>query len=321
MIRRVAFGALLAMPALWSGHQSAPQTQRPIFRADVNAVLVDVVVTDGHSSVPNLTAADFDVLDNGVKQTVSDVDYGRLPIDVRIVFDTSGSVSDAQLAKHVRAMAEVGGVLKSGDRCEAWSFARRSHDVVPLSEPPIDAHLTRVGSDATSFFDAVSMAMITAPRPGRRQLTIVLTDGFDNSSFFDQATLMREAQHTDAVVYTISPPLPSFAPSPMVNLGAILAGGGIVTVNGAGVSAGPTPSMPKVLDAVAKVTGGRLMLLDAKGDIAASFIKAIDEFRQSYVLHYSPEGVAPEGWHALTVTVRGNKKYTVRAKQGYEGGR
>jgi VWFA-related protein len=311
MRRLAVIVCLVAGPVLGSAQQ-----ERPVFRADANAVLVDVSVTDGRSSVANLTPADFVLLDNGVQQTVTDLDFGHLPMDVRIVFDTSGSVNDAQLAKHVHAMAQVGAALKPGDRCEAWSFARRMVDVVPLSDPPINAHVSRVGSDGTSFFDAVSVAMITIPRPGRRQLTIVLTDGYDTSSFFDNPALMRAAQHTDAVVYAVAPPASQGAPmmSPL-----LMSGSGTVTVIGSASGSTTAGSATRVLDALARTTGGRMLALDKNGDIGASFLKAIEEFRQSYLLRYRPEGVAPEGWHTLTVSVRGTKKYTVRAKQGYEG--
>jgi hypothetical protein len=315
MRRLAVVVCFVAGPILGSAQQ-----ERPVFRADASAVLVDVSVTDGRSSVANLTPADFELLDNGVKQTVTDLDFGHLPMDVRIVFDTSGSVSDAQLAKHVHAMTQVGAVLKPGDRCEAWAFARHMVDIVPLSDPPIDAHVTRSGSDGTSFFDAVSVAMITIPRPGRRQLTIVLTDGYDTSSFFDGPALTRAAQRSDAVVYVVAPP--SISVSSATPSFSVRSGSGSVTMIGGGTAVGTSGgSATKVLDALARTTGGRMLTLDKNGDIGASFLKAIEEFRQSYLLRYRPEGVAPEGWHTLTVSVRGSKKYTVRAKQGYEGGK
>ena len=40
------------------------------------------------------------------------------------------------------------------------------------------------------------------------------------------------------------------------------------------------------------------------------------EFRQSYVLTYTPEGVTRRGWHKLQVDVPG-RRVTVRARSGY----
>jgi len=263
---------------------------RPTFRATSEAVLVDVSVTDGRSSVANLKPADFEVFDNGVAQTVTDLDFGHLPVDVRLVFDISGSLSDDDLAKHTRAMRQLESALQPGDRCEASAFSRRAAEIAPLAEPPVEINIGR-GSrarDGTAFFDAVALAMVTSPTPGRRQLTIVLSDGNDTSSFYDAPALLRAAQRTDAVVYGIAP---------------------------AALSPGT-----RVLETLAATAGGRLIRLEPNGNLGASFLKALEEFRQSYVLHYTPRGVERAGWHDLVVSVRGNKKYMIRAKKGYDGG-
>ena len=51
--------------------QPQPPPQQPVFRAGVNLVRVDVIVTDGTGSpVTNLTQEDFEVLEDGQRQTV-----------------------------------------------------------------------------------------------------------------------------------------------------------------------------------------------------------------------------------------------------------
>ena len=50
-----------------------------------------------------------------------------------------------------------------------------------------------------------------------------------------------------------------------------------------------------------------------------SFKAIFDDFRQSYMLRYSPTGVDEKGWHAIAVEVPGVKGATVRARQGYFG--
>jgi hypothetical protein len=49
-----------------------------------------------------------------------------------------------------------------------------------------------------------------------------------------------------------------------------------------------------------------------------AFSKIFDDFRRSYVLHYSPERVPRHGWHQLRVEVPA-RKYTVNARSGYFG--
>ena len=183
----------------------AQEPQQPIFRSGSHAVTVDVGVFDGERAIPGLTAADFDVRDNGVRQTLSGVRPNTLPIDVRLLFDTSGSITPEELERYRRAMARVAEALRPVDRVEILTFSGRISEVVPLQHPPITVITQRQDRDGTSFFDAVSLAMVTRPMLERRQITVVLTDAQDNDSFFDKDTLYDSARHTSAVVYGVLP--------------------------------------------------------------------------------------------------------------------
>lgn len=45
----------------------------------------------------------------------------------------------------------------------------------------------------------------------------------------------------------------------------------------------------------------------------------LDEFRRSYVLLYSPQGVRSQGWHTVTVSVPAQPALTVKSRSGYFG--
>jgi hypothetical protein len=45
----------------------------------------------------------------------------------------------------------------------------------------------------------------------------------------------------------------------------------------------------------------------------------LEDFRASYVLQYVPRNVPPDGWHDITVSVKGHGKYDIRARKGYMG--
>lgn len=289
-MKRLLLLVFAIAPTAWP----AAQQQAQVFRGGTDVVAVDVTVLDGKTPVAGLTAADFDVRDNGVRQLVTDVTYARVPIDLRLIFDTSGSISDAQLKNYLQTMVEVTGSLQTDDRCDIVSFAARIVDAASLQSPPIKIDLHRAEPNATSFFDAVSLSLITAPIAGRRQLTVVLSDADDNSSFFDDATLLDTGRRTDAVVYAVLPD-----------------------------TAGRRryPSQEKMLKdrlgALTALTGGRVV--PANKDVTTAFLTAIDEFRKSYVVAYTAKGVNRGGWHDLKVTVPKSPRYTVRAKQGYIG--
>ena len=48
-----------------------------------------------------------------------------------------------------------------------------------------------------------------------------------------------------------------------------------------------------------------------------AFAQILNEFRQSYVLRYSPHGVTGNGWHAVGVQVPAQPSLTVKARSGY----
>jgi len=268
------------------GAAAPPQT----FHASTDAVSLDVAVFDGDRVVPRLSAGDFEVFDNGVRQTISTADRNSLPIDLRLVFDTSDSITPAALEKYRRAMNRVAESLKPADTAEILTFGTHIGLAAPRQHPPVRIELARAGSSGTSFFDAVSLAMITKRTLERRQITIVLSDAVDNASFFDETALYDAARRTDAVVYAV---LPAEIPA----------------------DAAPLTTRLRMLTLL---TGGRLVQASRDGPMGQAIIDALEEFRQSYVLRYVISGVPIPGWHALTVRVRG-AKYTIRAREGYFG--
>ena len=76
--RRGAAVAVLVVSVLacW---QAAIGQQAPVFRAGVDLVAVDVFVRDDGTPVTGLTAADFIVLDNGIRQRIESIETARVP--------------------------------------------------------------------------------------------------------------------------------------------------------------------------------------------------------------------------------------------------
>src|SRR5262249_17488184 len=66
-------------------------------------------------------------------------------------------------------------------------------------------------------------------------------------------------------------------------------------------------------------TAGEVFPLPAGDSISHAFRRMLDEYRASYVLQYSPQGVTPTGWHQIAVSIRRRGRYEVRAGKGYQG--
>src|SRR5215831_7618102 len=105
--------------------QEPQQEGTQVFKAGSKTVAVYVTVSDaeGHL-VPNLTQDDFEIYDNGKKQTITVFENGVQPITLVMMLDRSGSmVGNFGL---VRSAAEqFVGQLLPGDRARIGSFANR----------------------------------------------------------------------------------------------------------------------------------------------------------------------------------------------------
>jgi Ca-activated chloride channel family protein len=257
---------------------------QPNFVTRREAVRVDVLVTDKGEPVRGLTAADFDVLDNGVLQHVDLVSFEQIPLNVVLAFDTSGSVTTERLG-HMRDAGE--GVLKGLNPRDQAALLTFSHVVVrraPLT-PDIDAvraaFAFRPPDGDTALIDAVYTAMMVGESDAGRSLVIVFSDGLDTASFLPADAVLDTAKRSDDVVYA-------------------------VTVG----------QRIRFLRDLSAFTGGRVFDVENTKDLRATFEQILDEFRHRYLISYSPEQVPRRGWHRLEVRVR-HRSVRVQARPGY----
>lgn len=284
IVNRIAAAIVL----LSLGLIEVPRAQ--IYRARTDIVAIDVAVIDGRTPVTRLTAADFELRDNGVVQTILDQDRERLPLDVTVTLDVSGSMSDDRRAIVRRAVDEISRTLVDNDRGAVLTFSRGITERMPLGRPPLLADLPARGS-GTSVLDALLLTLVTVPQPGRRQFAMLMTDGEDTSSYFDVATVADTAKYTSGPVSIL------------------------LTRDGELNSR----SMLGLLRQVAQTSGGELLQLGTHENLSRAFLMALQNFRTSYVLRYTPQGVSTTGWHDVSVRVKSSSKYSIRARRGYWG--
>ena len=160
----------------------APQDpQQPTFRSGASAIAVDVTVRQDRRAVTGLVASDFEVLDNGVLQQVDDLSYGKLPIDVTVALDVSHSVSGNLLDRLRQGVVQ----LMRDDRLKLVLFNMRVTRTIDFTND-VDAVERAIRGAAagggTALLDAVSVTLVSASIPDRRQLIVFFTDGNDSSS-------------------------------------------------------------------------------------------------------------------------------------------
>ena len=103
---------------------AAVSAQEPArFKSKSELVTVDLLVLDGRRPVTGLTAADFELIDNGVPQTVEQVYLEQLPLNVIMVLDVSASVEGDRLTSLKRGATTVVERLRRIDRAAVVSFS------------------------------------------------------------------------------------------------------------------------------------------------------------------------------------------------------
>jgi len=264
--------------------------QQPTFSSRVDAVRVDVLVKDRGQIVRGLGPQDFEVRDEGVLQEVDLVRLEQVPINVILGLDVSESVNGERLKHLLSAGSTLLDRLSGEDRVALLTF---SHAVRLRQELTRDITRVRQALDEvipagqTSLIDGASAAIALSGSDVGRSLLIVFSDGVDTSSFLSPAVVLQSARRADVVAY--------------------------------GVAMRSRVS-PTFLKELGSLTGGSVIEIESTNDLSQTFLGILDEFRQRYLLSYSPRGVPTTGWHRLDVRVKG-RRATVSARAGYQAGR
>lgn len=276
----------LAGLALTASAPLPPQT--PSFSTRVEAVRVDVLVTQGGRVVRGLGAPDFEIRDNGVLQQVDLVSFEQLPLNVILALDVSSSVAGERMVHLREAAFALLDALGGEDQAALVTFNEQVRLETRLTSDlsGIRHVLERtIPWGDTAVVDACFAAMVLGESDLGRSLLIVFSDGNDTSSWLTAERVIDTARRSDVVVYPVS----------------------------AGRPRG-------VLGRISSETGGRLFEVESTRNLEQVFLRVLDEFRQRYLVSYSPRGVDKGGWHRLDVRVKG-RDAQITARTGYQAGR
>ncbi len=262
-------------------------SQVPVFSSGVKTVRIDAHVTQNGVAVHGLSASDFEVRDNGVLQEVEIAIVEQIALRLVLAFDASDSVAGAGLVHLQSAANALLDGLKPDDRAGLLTFnhtiAMRqavSKDLVSLRRELMFLKPTGLTSLVDAAFSALTL---TQPGGAHLNLVLVFSDGDDTVSWLTTDRVLDVARRTEATVYSVS-------------------------LKGTGRDG--------FLKRLSETTGGTLLEVESTNDLASAFLKLLAEFRDRYVLSYSPRGVSNEGWHSLQVRVK-NRRASVVTRAGY----
>jgi len=301
--------------AVLIGAVSSVLQEHPQLKVAVNLVNVSFTVRDSQGGfVPDLTAEDFEVLEDGQPQKVQFFDHAaNLPLNVGLVVDFSGS-QDRFVKAHHRDLQEfLNDVLGPRDRVFLLCFGNHlrlvreftssagdlieglkdfEHDnrnYPELGPPDEEREL------GTGFYDAIyySITEKMAGTAGGQKALLVFSDGEDNSSAHHMMDAIEAAQNENVRVYGLR-----YTESKH---------GRLTARNKYGI---------RVMERIARETGA--VDYDARqGDLAAWLREIQEELRSSYDLAYPSTNPTRDG-SFRKIAVRAKRTgLVVHAKPGY----
>ncbi len=260
-------------------------------------VLLDVSVKDSAGGfVSGLTKDNFQVLEDGKRQVITQFANANIPVTVGILVDESGSM---RTKKPEVITAALGFIVSSNPQDEVFvlNFNERvSHglpDTVLFSDniAQLRAALWRgVPEGRTALYDAIiaGLKQLDEGRKDKKTL-VVISDGGDNISTASFKDVMDVVLESPATIYTI------------------------------GVYSPDDPDKnPQILKRLAEVTGGEFYVPPSLDGIVPVCRRIAKDIRTRYTIGYIPNPNGKRLRHVkVSATAAGHNKLIVRARTTY----
>jgi Ca-activated chloride channel homolog len=301
-LRRIALTGLVAGALL--AHAGAQTVEPPgrRFKSRVDLVSITATVVDPNGVLaPGLTQDEFEVYEDGERQSLTHFGGERVPIGLGLLLDVSDSMRGQRIADARAAVARfLFDLLSEDDEFFVMSFNHAARVIAPWTNRPdqVQPRLDALRpSGGTSIYDAMMAAMPLFEQRSRQRASIVLiSDGADTASDAHVRDVRAALLRSDAFVYAIAidPPGDTRAINARVN--------------------------PYTLREITDDSGGRTEVVHDSAALGAATARIADELNHQYVLAYTSSR-APDGqYHSLRVRIT-RPGYRVRARRGYVAAR
>jgi Ca-activated chloride channel family protein len=313
---------LLTGAGVWDAAASTAQEQQqpaPIERRDgqiptlhVESRLVSValnVVDENNAPVGGLTAADFELAEDGKPQKIAVFDKeSTTPLEIVLAIDASESVLSDEHLELQAAKSFVRSILRPQDGVDLMSFADEVTELTPFTNEArrIDSGMGRLQhGDATALYDAIYLASerlaATPANAGQRRVVVLITDGENTTHHGSYDSALDEAERAGAMVYSLI----------------------IVPV---AADAGRNTGGEHALIQMARDTGGKFYYVEDKHDLAPAFAHVSDDLRTQYTVgYYAPQkGGDASGLRHIELRLKDpalRGRYKLRYRTAYFGNR
>lgn len=318
-------------------------------KIDTRLVSVPVIVSDRDGRyVPNLTAADFTVLQDGARQNIEFFAATEEPLTIALLIDTSQSTR-AVLDDIKDSAKSFIKLLQPRDRAMIVCFDYDTHVLSGLTSDHEQLNRAIRSAAIPDYFGTTlrdaAFQTVTKPFAGikGRKAIILLTDGKDAGSRISSRELLYSLQETDTLIYTImfkTEEWPRSLRQSRFPDGGGRRNGGIFGSRfprgggrfpGGGFPPVQTPrdnprraerveraneAAEEFLEKLSETTAGR-SYLSKDGKLKKTFAMILDELRYQYRLgFYPPDESGEKTVHELKVKVT-RPEAVVRARKSY----
>jgi VWFA-related protein len=272
-----------------------------VLHTEVEEVVLNCTVLDGARLASDLKKENFEVFEDGVKQTLISFQHFDLPVSIALVVDNSGSMGRKRPSVNKSALDLI---QASNPQDEAF-VVNFSDEAFIDQDFTSDVNKLRYGLShieargGTALYDAVAASADKLASDAKRpkQVIILITDGEDNASTNNlEQTIRRVRQLSGPVIYSIG------------------------LLFGDEMSHEEVKNARKALKSLSDETGGMAFFpknIEQVDEIAAEVARDI---RSQYTLGYhSTKPTTDADFRTVQVVAKGkgHGKLTVRTRTGY----
>ncbi|HVS83550.1 MAG TPA: VWA domain-containing protein [Pyrinomonadaceae bacterium] len=266
------------------------------FNAELVTLHVRVIDRNNHP-INNIAKDDFKIFEDGVPQPVFSFTQEEVPVIYGLAVDTSGSLR-SQLNQVIDAAKTIINSNKRGDETFLERFIDRDkienlQDFTSNKDLLLDAvENLYVEGGQTAVIDGIYLAAehVAEYKKGseddrRRRALIVVTDGEDRASYYNESQLFQRLREEDVQIYVI----------------------GFVTELDADkgfIRKSPREKAVNLLNRIASETGGRAFYPQSISELPQVANEIVRDLRTQYVVSYDPTNKAHDGtYRAIKVVV------------------
>jgi Ca-activated chloride channel family protein len=273
--------------------------QVPVFRAGVDLVNLGVTVADKKGTlITDLTANDFEIYEDGKKQTLryfagGDAANAGPPMHLGLLIDVSESMGEdmsftkTAAVKFLNTLTDAVDVTVVDFDTEVRTARFSQAEFARL----IERIRQKKASGNTALYDAIGVYLDGAGRQDGRKVMLLYTDGGDTRSSIPLHELMDLLKASDVTVYAIGE-LEHQSSSTKVQ-------------------------QRMIIQQIADVTGGQAFFPTAVKELDGVYEKVVAQIRAQYTVGYlSTNEKTDGGWRKVDVKVT-RKDLRVRSRRGY----